>query len=447
MHWLVILMMAILTVSNVTGINMGFAPGVNVKNVFMYALLTGMMLRFAVTRDFKLELPGVQLCFVVLIFYTIMTFLVGAFIIEYPRFPVLQTAMQLVRIMVDPILFFTVVFYGLRSAEQARTVLRAFLIICTIANALTITDVMGITSFGVEIGAGGAEENRVFGFFGHAVETGSLIVFILPLVVAFAFTSRGAARLGWFFAAAISAIVFILNGSRGPLVGMLLGGMWGVFICRRHLPLRKLAIGAAVTVPLLLLIMPLVAGNLGLVLIERIAADLSTSNNIGGLSSGRTDLWSVALGQMASLPFTMVTGFGYGSWRSMSFEYDNPHSHYLFLWFELGIVGVLCFALMIWQMVRKAGVVADYADPATRYLMIGFTVGILSLSVSVATCLLIGPWNYIYAIMGAVMRIAVSSMPMVELAAAPEAPGAKNVSAPGRFGWRAASVAGVRKIQ
>ena len=57
-------------------------------------------------------------------------------------------------------------------------------------------------------------------------------------------------------------------------------------------------------------------------------------------SSGRTEIWLNLLATMFASPITFITGFGWDVYWSMPFRF-SPHNHYLALWFNLGLVGLV----------------------------------------------------------------------------------------------------------
>jgi hypothetical protein len=121
----------------------------------------------------------------------------------------------------------------------------------------------------------------------------------------------------------------------------------------------------------------------------------------------------------------------------MSFEYDNPHNHYLWLYFDMGLIGLGTFWVLIWRLVATARNTVESADQSTRVIMIGFIFGLLSLVVGVFFVLLIVPWTYIWATTGAIMRLALTAQKSSEAAI----PAAAERSYDGvRFGWRASPV-------
>lgn len=429
MSILLILLIAALVGTDVLGLDSSLAPGVTIKNALLYLIIAVLVLRVAIKRDLRVELPGVQMCFIVIIFYAVVTCVLAAFVLQYPGYEFLEAAINLKRNMFDPALFFFVVFYGLRNTGEAMQVVRAFIGIFSVANLLTITDTLNVTNFSTVIGTGGEEAGRVFGFFGHANESAALLSFLMPIAIALAVSASGLPRLLWIVAALLAAIVFMLNGSRGGLVGVLVGGVWAALLCRRHLHLAKLTITTGVIVALV--IVPIVSWQFGDVFLERVQRDVS-GTTIAAASSGRGDLWANAVGRMMSAPVTLVTGYGWDAYENMRFRYA-PHNHYLWLWFNLGLVGLLAFVLLLRRLISAARAVAEVADRDIKLLMLGFTFGILSLAVSIFFTNLITPWLYVWALVGAIMRIAVEQL---EHGAQKIAAGSGSIiAAPKQYGW------------
>ena len=93
----------------------------------------------------------------------------------------------------------------------------------------------------------------------------------------------------------------------------------------------------------------------------------------------------------------------------MGFFYAT-HNHYLLLWFELGIIGLACYLIVIRQLVITARRAAETApDEAARYL-IAFIYGIIAISGAIFFTLIFRPWPYVWAYTGLTMRMAVIAM-------------------------------------
>src|SRR3990170_7097061 len=117
-----------LTLSSVFAWDPGPAPGVKIKNFILYLLVMGLVFSYAIGRKFKIQLPAMNVAFIVLIGYSILTYLAIVLFIDYPRYDALTSAFDLKNRAVDYMLFFLVFFYGARSEKDAMFVLQCLLL-------------------------------------------------------------------------------------------------------------------------------------------------------------------------------------------------------------------------------------------------------------------------------------------------------------------------------
>jgi O-antigen ligase len=407
-RFLIILLVTALVFSDITGMTMSLAPGLSVKNAILYLLALALVARLIMSEQYRLDMPAVLVAFAVLIGYAILTWLAAGFVIRYPRYDLVEAGINLKSALIDRALFFFAAFYALRTVADVQVVLRAFAIAFTAANFFTLTDVMGLTDFGVRIGIRGAELGRVFGVFGHANETAGLIACVLPGVVALAVSSRGAARLGWWIAVLISLSVFIMTVSRGAWVAAALGTIAAMYLCRRVFPAAVLVRGAVVAgvgITLVGIVLTLLNPDMGTTIEERIMGQ-STALDVDEVSSGRTAIWSAALGRMMDTPISLLTGFGWDAYWTMPFRFA-PHNHYLGLWFELGIPGLAAFVFILAYVIVLARRALDAPAHPLRPYLVGFVFGMMPLSITSFFGDLTNPWSYVWIYIGIAMRAVV----------------------------------------
>jgi O-antigen ligase len=406
MRWLIALLVAVLVAGDVLHMGMSLAPGVSVKNLLLYWILFALLARMIVSGEWRFDLPAIHVAFVLFIAYAICSWFVAGVMVRYPRYDLVQSGIGLKGLLIDPALFFFATFYALRTKGDVLAVLKGFALAITAANFLTLTDVVGLTHFGVRVGDSGAEAGRVFGVFGHANETAGLIACLLPSVAALA-VSRERGRVLWWGAALISLAVLIMTVSRGAFVAAALGTMWTLYMCRRYLPvalvLRAGALGA-LSVGVVLLVVVLLEPHIGATLSDRLLGQ-STSMDVDEVSSGRTQIWSAAVGMMMRTPITLFTGFGWDTYAVMPFHFAT-HNHYLSLWFELGIPGVAALVFILAYVIVIARRALDTAGEDLRPHLIAFICGMLSLSIALMFGNMVNPWPYVWIYIGIGTRVA-----------------------------------------
>jgi O-antigen ligase len=431
MRWLIILLISVLMLSDLLGMSMSLGPGLSVKNAILYCLAVALLARLILTEQHGTGMPAVLIGFTILIGYAIFSWLAAAFVVRYPGYDVVQSGISLKASLIDPALFFFSAFYALRTSADVKTVLKAFAIVFTVVNAFTLTDVMGLTDFGVRVGTRGAEEGRVFGIFGHANETAGLIVCLLPAIAAIAVSSRGLVRMLWWLAALISLTVLVMTVSRGAFVAGALGTMWAMYMCRRSMPVGLILRGAsiaAVSVVLVMIVVGLLDPTIKTILSERLLGQ-STALDMDEVSSGRTAIWSAAISKMMDSPLTLITGFGWDMYEHMPFRYAT-HNYYLGLWFDLGIPGLAVFVFMLAYVIITGRRALDAPRNDLRPYLLGFLFGILPLAIAIFFGDLANPWPYVWIYIGIAMRAAVLTLHRERRAVAPQRPALQGVRGP-----------------
>lgn len=403
MRFLLIGLVALLTLSSVFDWDPGPAPGVKLKNLILYALTLGLLLRASLDRRFRIELPAIQIVFLVLIVYAIVSYVAVVLVIDYPHYNVLGNALNL-KGLVDQMLFFIVFFYGVRSEQDGIQILKSVLIAFALSHVVAVLDAIGIVSFGdLEQRADG----RVQGLVGESNQYGAFVAMSLPAILAIALSTQGLKRLCWLLAALMTAITLVMTVSRGAYVATLAASICGLIMFARYVPRGRLA-AVAIGGVFAIVVLGALAGALGFgdLLYERLVN--STSSDMSQTSSGRTDIWREALEVMFEHPLSLLTGFGWRAYWSMPFRF-SPHNHYLNWWFNLGLVGLLSSIALFALPIRTARHALVRAVGPVRWALMGFIVASLALAFATFFVDLFMPWLYYWAYAGIVMRLAVEA--------------------------------------
>jgi O-antigen ligase len=230
---------------------------------------------------------------------------------------------------------------------------------------------------------------------------------MIPAMIAMLVTNHGARRIIWLGCLVASAVVLLLTVSRGAFVGLFVGTIWAAFACRRYVPISRFAmwaVVAAVGVVLTVAVASLADPHIGDVVADRLFGQ-TKSYDLGDASSGRTQIWAELLSRMIRTPITFLTGFGWDVYSVMPFLYA-PHNHYLGTWFDLGIVGVTLFVLILATIIVTVFRVIPMARAQTRPFLLAFIFGMLSLAVAIVFADLFDPWSYIWLYCGVMLRMA-----------------------------------------
>jgi O-antigen ligase len=365
------------------------------------------MFRMALTGRFRMRLPIVNVAFILWITYALLTWVACVTVLHYPGYDAKGAGIELKSELFDSVLFFFVYFYGIEGERDFFLMAKTLAFWIGLANILTLADVAGVVHLGITVGQNGVEADRVFGVFGHANDTAALIVCVLPMMVAVAMSSRGAARLFWYGGALASVAVLLLTVSRGAYVGVVVGYAMAVWLCRRHLPASRVfawtLIGSTCVV---------IAAGLAAVLLPEFSQvitqrifDQSMSGSISVASSGRTDIWMTAISTMMAHPITLLTGYGFRVYQTMFVLVT--HNYYLDQWFGLGLIGLVALVTIQYQTVATGlRAVAAGAGPLRPY-MIALVFGMLGLAVSIFFDNMDKPWSYVWIYVGFSLRAAV----------------------------------------
>ncbi len=402
MRFLLFLFICVLAFIDIFGTGLSLGAGISARNLLLYLGAGWLLLQYALGRPFKGELQSIQICFMVLIAYAIITIFIASEIIHYPGYERSVSAISLKVSLIDSLVYFVVFFYGTRTIADARSLLKMLLLAISIANLFTIAKARGIISFGIPV----MTFDRVDGVFGDANETGTMIACLLPVYVSVILSAKGFGRIFWLVGMILSVVVMLMGVSRGALVGLLVGTLWAAYLCRRYLSFR-IAIKWGATIFAITSIAALIAGRSYLEAYINRWTGVSLSS-AADISSGRSDFWSQAFMLMMNSPVSLITGFGWGTWWSVTGSIFAAHNHYLLLWFELGLVGVVGFLLILRQLVTTALTTAAVADTSDRNFILAFVFSFLILAVGIFFVLLFKPWTYLWPYMGLAMRYTVN---------------------------------------
>lgn len=407
MRWLFILLISVLATADILGKDLSLGPGLSPKNAVLYLIALAMFFRLSITGNQpRGRLPMLQAAFAVWIAYATLSFVTCCLIVHYTSYDIKDSGILLKAQLYDAALFCFTVFYAVETEADFKLLTKVLVAAIGLSSVFTLTDVIGVTHLGAKVGVTGAEADRVFGMFGHANETGALLVCMLPVMAAVAMASRGPARLWWYACALTTVTVLVLTVSRGSYVAVVLGYGAAAFACRRYLPLSKVAawlVSAVTGAIVLCALVSVVVPNVGEVVLGRLMGQ-GGAIDMSEVSSGRTNIWANTLDHMMDEPVTFLSGFGWNVYDTR-FVYAT-HNYYLDLLFNLGLIGLLAFVAILFQAVKTARAAADLASEEMRPYMIALVFGILGLGVNILFTNLSKAWPYIWLYMGMTLSVA-----------------------------------------
>lgn len=386
------------------GWDLSLAPGLSVKNAFLYTIVIIYMIETAVFQNRRLELPSVLVPFGLLVGYCILSWFVVVFVVQLTNYPMLETGISLKTNRFDHLMFFLLFFYGLISTKDVLGLLRTFLWILVIGNLITVVDGFNIPDLGI---IQQRDDGRLGGPMGESNQYGALLALTLPAIVALVWDPKTNRFLAY-FAGLVSVVALLVASSRGAFVGLIAGSLFSIFYLRRYISMRHVAIGAITflatfAVTIVVLLNTDLAGDL----IQRFTDKLSGSS--GSISSNRTKIWSSALQQMSDQPLSFFTGFGWDAYDYINKVGVKTHNVYLNHLFNLGLPGLTLYCLLLYKLLSNCRRAISKATGSERSQLIAFVFGFASLSVALFFVDLYKAWIWVWAYIGLVMRLAIAS--------------------------------------
>lgn len=422
MRLLLIALVFFLVITDAFSLELSVATGLSVKNGFLYLIALFLAFRALVNRGEGLQMRGIHIIFTVLIGYALFSIFAAVLLVHYPHYHLTDAVVRLKSTLVDQFIFFLVFFHGVRTAEESFSVLKALLVAVVFANFITLVNGLGLLHIGAILER---SDGRVQGAVGESNQYAAFISCFLPAMFAMVATSRGLRRFLWSGALLISAGALLMTVSRGAMVGLVVGGLLGVWLMRRLVPPAKVAVWTTAAVLVGAVVVLALSLQYGALLEERL---FQRGADMNDLSSGRTEIWATLLARMLQTPMSFLSGFGWDVYWSMPF-YFSPHNHYLSMWFHLGLPGLVLSIALLALAIGAAKSAAERAPDLFRPHLMAFVFGALMIAVATFFVDLYRPWDYFWAYTGLMLRIVVALQE--QASAAP----AKPALSADPFGW------------
>jgi hypothetical protein len=374
--------------------------GLSAKNAVIYLVASLLVLRMIVARTNVFVVQSMHGAWLMLIGYALVTWLLAGLVIVYPHYDFRESMIALKVQLIDNYIFFLVFLYAVTEAEDCMKVIKGLLLGAVFANAATILDYVGVIDLGLRI----RPDGRAQGALGESNQYAAFIVLFIPGMIAATVSSRGLQRLFWLGASLLSCGALVMTASRGAFVGVLITGAVGLYLYRHLISYSRVSgwfLGA-----LILFVLVMSTSQYGALLSERIIGQ-SSSIDANEASSGRTEIWAELLTTMMKQPVTFITGYGWNVYNSMPFNF-SPHNHYLALWFNLGLLGLVAGGALLFGAIRRARQASFRAQPPLRGQLIAYVLGTTALTTAVFFVDLHKPWIYFWMYSGVAMRLALA---------------------------------------
>jgi O-antigen ligase len=411
MHrFLLVLLFAVLLLSDMFGWRLGISTGLSVKNAFLYTLLLMILVDRLVHRPSRDQLfLRVHLPFLALIVFAVMSWLftdapgnVAAYSRE-DRFIALKG------LLIDFYLFFVVYYFGARTLKDAVALAKFILLLVLVGNVVTVMDVYDMPDLGIikqMEDVAEYNEGRLMGPLGEPNQYGAFLNLFLPAYFSWAL-ARNRTPLGKtvFLAGGVVTIVcLLLTGSRGGYLGLVAGLLGGFMLVRRRARIIASMKAAVFAIPAMAIAVAVVVVRYSDLLRGRIEATTKAGDAVTA-SAGRLEIWESGLNVMADNPLSYVIGMGWHTFAA--FVGVVPHNTFLWYFFGLGAVGLVLYLIILRNLLFLARSAVCRMSQDVDALLIGFVFGFTALLASVCFVDLFAPWYFIWAYVGIIARISI----------------------------------------
>jgi len=396
----------LLVFSHIFSWDLSLAPGLSAKNAVLYIAMSIIGFRLIVSGNLKMEMSGFVGCYAALIAYAIATWLIAGLFIEYKGYAMLATGITLKNSLVDPLIFFLTFLFGVRNSDDAIKLVKVLLVGGILINLATLGDAFHIYSLGNYEEPGG--RGRMAGPLGEANQYAAFIAMFLPALCVAMAGSRGIGRALWALGVAISFGALLTTASRGAFVALPLSVILGAYTFRNYLAADKIRPWLVKGALSGIVIIGVISLKFGQLLTDRIVGESKSAAGLGDFSSGRTEFWIEPISRMMSHPITLITGFGWDTYDSMGFLFA-PHNQYLYLWFTLGIPGVILGSIIYLIPMSTARNAVSTADANARPYLIAFWLSVAATMIAIFFAQIFTPWPYFWSYAGLTMRLAINA--------------------------------------
>ncbi len=281
--------------------------------------------------------------------------------------PCIDKGLELIDKYYKYLFVYIIVITTVKQESQLRSVVKGFLVATALYMAHSLWEFMhGRHEFRMGI----ARMIGVDAFLGDPNAFAGTIVYALPIT--FPFWSELLSRRSRLLLAgywALSLICILLTGSRGALVGLIVLAFSKFLMSRR--PLKTLALLAFAT-PFIWLVLPADLQNRFLTLYDPSYGPANAKVS----ADSRSEFFWIAVKLFEESP---VLGYGPNSFWTMSQVQMNPHNLYAQLISEMGLLGVVCFCLILAGFVinhiriKRLGQGRDHCFPleVSRSVLVG----------------------------------------------------------------------------
>lgn len=397
----------VLLFASLLGLSLSLAPGLSVKNAYLYVIIVFLIARSTVELksggllDEPIPVISMHAYFNGLIFYALCSWLFMVFVARHIEYDGLRGLINLKVQILDLYLVFIVFFFSIRTKQDVVWAAKAVVLLVVIYNVITILDLFNLIDFGLVGVIGGT---KIWGPLGHANQYGAFLAFFLPGMIAIAIGCNGFQRVVYAIGAAVSVVLLIATLARGAYVGLLVGTVIAGYLYRSHLRLSTY-LRNAVLVIFFVLLLVIVSGQWES-FFDRVVSTTNRAADVNDISSGRLRIWSAALSRQMEMSISLFLGVGWDSYKQSGWFLYSPHNMYLNYYFELGIVGLALYFATLVKALRVVLAGIESANTFDRRFLMAFTIGLCSLLIYLMFAGLGAALLFMWAYIGLMVKLA-----------------------------------------
>ena len=410
-QFLLIGLFTILLADIMLGLGLSLAPGLSLKNAMLYVLFIALVLEFVLgDRDVLRETWPLHSAWAVLAFYATFTWLAIILLGIHRGYNDISSFIALKSQLVDRFLFLLVYLYGPKNSVQSVKVLQWLIIILVLVNLITLIDGLNVPDLGIIMDR---EDGRIAGPMQEVNQYGAILIFIIPLTAGLALSTIGWRRAVFAAGTVMAFFLLGLTVSRGSWVGLIVGGLFSLYLVREHVNRESIIKGGIAVLIIVVLAVVTVAVLNPEGLLKKF--DFTAGANLNAISSGRLDVWQRVLTMMSYWPYSFVLGYGWDAYRTLIGIYGDPHNTYILYWFNLGLLGLGLYLYIVFWTIRYTVTSLRFISQKLKPVVIGFLIGFVAVHVAVFFVTLYTPWLFVWAMAGTVLRVIVDARREVPL--------------------------------
>jgi hypothetical protein len=305
-HTFLLLLFAVLLLSQMFGWKLGVSQGFSIKNAFLYGFFLLILVERLSPRASKDPLlTKIHWPFISLILVGGISWAFTDLRTHVPNYSSDDRLIALKSMLADFYLFFIVYYYGVRNLQDAIALAKHILILIFSCNLITVMDVYNIPDLGIiKQMESDTNRGRLMGPIGEPNQYAAFLAFLFPSYIALAWaTTTGKIARCMFLSASLATIItLLLTGSRGGIFGLVAGAAWGYWQVRDKVCFKTMFKVIALALPIVAVATAIATMNYSALLLGRIDATAQVGY-VSAVSAGRTLIWQMDLSVMADHPF------------------------------------------------------------------------------------------------------------------------------------------------